>query len=189
MLILNFAPFPILKTGRLILRRLTIEDENEIFFLRSNEAVNRYVDRPKSNSLVDARNHIDRVNNGIDKNESVFWGIALINNQKIVGTICLWNISKEDETADVGFELMPEFQGMGIMQEAFFEVIKYGFGTLRVKKLAGWVHSQNSRSISLLTKFNFVRDECEEEKADKSELANLMIYALSAENYHQMHNF
>ena len=32
MLTLNFSPFPGLKTDRLILRRLTIEDENEIFF-------------------------------------------------------------------------------------------------------------------------------------------------------------
>ena len=103
MLSLNFSPFPNLKTGRLLLRQLTFEDENEIFFLRSDENVNRYVDRPKPNSLQDARDHIDKVNNGIANNKSVFWGITLLDNNSIIGTIFLWNISKENDTAEVGF--------------------------------------------------------------------------------------
>ena len=180
MLTLNFSPFPDLKTGRLILRRLTIEDENEIFFLRSDESVNKYVDRPKPNSLADARNHIDKLNNGIDNNESIFWGITLLNNPAIIGTICLWNISKENYTAEVGFDLMPGFQGKGIMKEAFSEVTRYGFETLKVRRLVGWVHHENSRSISLLSKFNFIRDMDEEEKADKIELGNMVIYTLNS---------
>jgi len=185
MLSLNFSPFPNLKTGRLLLRQVTFEDENEIFFLRFDENVNRYVDRPKPNSLQDARDHIDKVNNGIANNESVFWGITLLDNNSIIGTICLWNISKENYTAEVGFDLMPAFQEKGIMSEAFSEVARYAFETLKVRRLVGWVHHENIRSISLLRKFNFIRDVDEEEKADKVELANLVIYTLNAAGYHQ----
>ena len=183
MLTVNFSPFPNLKTDRLILRRLTIEDENEIFFLRSDERTNRYVDRPKPNSLEDARNHIDRLNNGIDNNEFIFWGITLLNNPAIIGTICLWNISKENYTAEVGFDLMPGFQGKGIMKEALSEVIAYGFESLKVRRLVAWVNYENTRSISLLCKFNFIRDKTEEEKANQIELANMVIYTMSTTNY------
>lgn len=183
MLSLNFSPFPNIETGRLLLRQVTFEDENEIFFLRSDENVNRYVDRPKPNSLQDARNHIDRVNNGIASNESIFWGITLLDNNSIIGTICLWNISKENYTAEVGFDLMPRFQGKGIMREAFSEVARYGFETLKVRRLVGWVHNENTRSISLLRNFNFIRDTADEEKADKIELANLVIYSLDIADY------
>ena len=107
MLTLNFSPFPVLKTSRLFLRRVTNEDENEIFFLRSDEGVNQYVDRPKPNSLEDARKHIEKVNNATDNNESIFWGIALAGKAKIIGTICLWNISTENDTAEIGFDLAP----------------------------------------------------------------------------------
>ena len=55
MLTLNFSPFPILKTERLVLRGVNMQDENEIFFLRADESVNKYVDRPKPLSLTDAR--------------------------------------------------------------------------------------------------------------------------------------
>ena len=184
MLSLNFSPFPNLETGRLLLRQVTFEDENEIFFLRSDENVNRYVDRPKPNSLQDARDHIDRVNNGIANNEAIFWGITLLDNNSIIGTICLWNISKENYTAEVGFDLMPGFQGKGIMSEAFSEVARYGFDTLKIRRLVGWVHHENSKSISLLCKFNFIRDIDEEEKANKVELTNLVIYTLNATSLH-----
>jgi [ribosomal protein S5]-alanine N-acetyltransferase len=183
MLILNFSPFPNLKTDRLILRRLTIEDQHEIFFLRFDESINKYVDRPKPNSLEDARKHIDKLNNGIDNNELIFWGITLSNNSPVIGTICLWNISKENDTAEVGFDLMPGFQGKGIMKEAFSEVTRYGFEMLKVRRLVAWVHHENSRSISLLSKFNFIRDIHEEEKADKIELTNMVIYTLTDTNY------
>ena len=184
MLSLNFSPFPNLKTGRLLLRQVTFEDENEIFFLRSDVNVNRYVDRPKPNSLQDARDHINKVNNGVANNDSIFWGITLLDNNSIIGTICLWNISKENDTAEVGFDLMPGFQGKGIMSEAFSEVARYGFETLKVRRFVGWVHHENSRSISLLRKFNFIRDVDEEEKGDKVELANMAIYTLNATSYH-----
>ena len=180
MLTLNFSPFPILKTDRLILRRTTIEDENEIFFLRSDENINKYVDRRPPNSLADARNHIDKLNDGIDNNESIFWGITFLNNPSIIGTICLWNISKENYTAEVGYDLMPGFQGRGIMKEAFSKVATYGLETLKLKRLTGWVHHENSRSIALLDKFNFVRDMDEEKKAGKAGLGPMFIYTLNA---------
>jgi ribosomal-protein-alanine N-acetyltransferase len=183
MLSLNLSPFPNLQTGRLLLRQLTFEDENEIFFLRSDENVNRYVDRPKPNSLQDARDHIDKVNNGIANNDSIFWGITLLNNNSIIGTLCLWNISKENYSAEVGFDLMPGFQGKGIMREAFSEVARYGFGTLKIRRLVGWVHHENNRSISLLRNFNFTRDVNEEEKVNKIELENMVIYTLNATSY------
>ena len=183
MLILNFSPFPELKTDRLILRRLSIKDENEIFFLRSDDRVNKYLNRPKAGSIEDARKHIDTVNKGIDNNESVLWGISLLNAASIIGTICLWNISKENDTAEVGFELMPAFQGKRIMREALSEVMRYGFEILKARKLMDWVHHENTRSVSLLTKFNFLRDMDEEEKAGKMELANVVIYTLYATKY------
>ena len=79
---------------------------------------------------------------------------------------------------------MPRFQGKGIMKEAVEEVINYGFRTLKIRRLAGWVHHENTRSISLLSKCNFTRDKDEEEKAGKIELGNMLIYTLDAANYY-----
>jgi ribosomal-protein-alanine N-acetyltransferase len=79
---------------------------------------------------------------------------------------------------------MPVFQGKGIMKEAFSKVVRYGFETLKVRRLVAWVHHENSRSISLLSKFNFKRDVDEEDKAGKIELGNMVIYTLNVTTYY-----
>jgi len=175
---LQFSPFPELKTRRLVLRQLTANDQNEIFFLRSDEAVNKYVDRPRPASVADALAHIDRLNSGINKNELIFWGITLAGDPHIIGGIGIWNFSKEDSTAEVGFELAPEHQGKGIMTEAFHAVIRYAFDTINARRLLGWVHHEHIRSITLLRKFDFIRDTEEEKKA--TGLNNMVIYSLNA---------
>jgi ribosomal-protein-alanine N-acetyltransferase len=54
MLVLNFTPFPELKTGRLLLRKLAGTDANEMFFLRSNENVLRYIGREPTKTIAEA---------------------------------------------------------------------------------------------------------------------------------------
>ena len=54
MLIVNFTPFPELKTERLLLRKLEKTDANEIFFLRSNEDVLLYLGREPTATISEA---------------------------------------------------------------------------------------------------------------------------------------
>lgn len=148
-------PFPTLKTERLILRQLNQSDENEIFAMRSNDENAKYLDRPKANSVEDARNFIIKINDGIKNNESFYWGVSIKDNPKLTGTICLWNISEDKTKAEIGFELLPECKGKGIMFEATKKVIDYGFNVLNLETIEGEVDPANSKSIKLMKKFNF----------------------------------
>ena len=51
---LNFNPFPELKMERLQLRKMTLDDADEIFFLRSDPGVMRYIDRIPAKNVEDA---------------------------------------------------------------------------------------------------------------------------------------
>jgi len=180
MLQLNFKPFPNLITERLELRQIKPEDDNEIFSIRSDERVNKFLDRPKCVTIEDAREFIDKINNGISNNEWVYWGITLKNDNKIIGTICFWNISKENYSAEAGFELHPDFQGKGIMQEALSKIIQFGFSAMRLETIEGWTNGRNYSSIKILEKNNFRRDaDAENKNKGKEELANMVIYSLS----------
>ena len=77
MLQLNFSPFPELKTKRLLLRKLDKTDAKEIFFLRSNEDVLRYLGREPTATITEAEEFIGKINKGIEENEAILWGIAL----------------------------------------------------------------------------------------------------------------
>ena len=73
----TFNPFPILSTEMLTLRQLSINDDKEIFTLRSDSEINKYLDRKLSENMEDARNFINKVNENIDKNDALYWGITL----------------------------------------------------------------------------------------------------------------
>ena len=63
MLTINFTPFPNLATNRLLLRKLTPEDDRDIYYLRSDESVNYYLNRDKAESLNDAKAFIEKTSN------------------------------------------------------------------------------------------------------------------------------
>jgi ribosomal-protein-alanine N-acetyltransferase len=54
MLEVNFQPFPTLETERLTLREITRDDVNEIFSLRSDKELMRYISRPLAVTMEDA---------------------------------------------------------------------------------------------------------------------------------------
>ena len=151
----TFTPFPILTTERLTLRRLVSNDEQEIFTLRSDSEINKYLDRQISSTIEDARSFISKVNENIDKNDSLYWAITLSDKNVLVGTICLFGFSDENYKCEIGYELLTSFQGQGIMKEAVEKVISYAFNTITVKKIEAFLHRDNQRSIKLLEKFSF----------------------------------
>ena len=61
MLELNFTPFPELETKRLVLRRMTLPDVNDIFFLRSDEMVLRFIGKEPAKFLQEAEDFIKRI--------------------------------------------------------------------------------------------------------------------------------
>ena len=143
-------------TDRLILRQLKMDDDNEIFFLRSDERILKYLDIPAAVTIEDARKFIEKINYGINNNECTYWGIALKDQNKLIGTICIWNISMDRTTADIGYVLHPDFQGKGLMQEAIAKIIDYGFEIMKLKSIDADVDPYNSKSIQLLERNGFV---------------------------------
>lgn len=74
-----------------------------------------------------------------------------------MGTICLWNFSDDRSEAEVGFELLPEFQGKGLMSEALDSVIDFCFSRINFEIINADVHMDNQKSVGLLKRYNFVR--------------------------------
>jgi ribosomal-protein-alanine N-acetyltransferase len=141
------------------LRQLDIGDENEIFQLRSDVSVNKSLDRPKADTLDDAKRFIEKITKAIHNNESLYWAITLRNEKKLVGTICLWSFSLERNSAEIGYELLPDFQGKGIMHEAIQAITDFGFNTLKLNTIEACTHPLNMKSIKIAERNGFVYDK------------------------------
>lgn len=151
----TFTPFPILTTERLILRQLTTDDEQAIFTLRSDTEINRFLGRKIAENLNEAGQFINSVNENIEKNDSIYWGISFRDTNELIGTICFFAFSDEDHTCEIGYELLPKFHGQGIMNEAMEKVLDYVFSTTGVWQIKAFVHKDNHRSILLMEKSSF----------------------------------
>lgn len=151
----NFSPFPVLITQRVILRQATNMDLEEILFLRSDKQVNQFVKRPLSKKKEDAEKFIARVTLGIKNNENLYWAITQKGNDKMIGSISLWNFSEDKKTGEVGYDLHPEFQNIGIMSEVLKRILQFGFEELKLNKIKAYTQYNNKSSVQLLLRNNF----------------------------------
>src|SRR5207249_3737224 len=124
-------------------RQLASSDVNEIFALRSDPNVNKYLDREPGKSIDDAKTFIQTINENTQRNDSIYWAITLSNTDKLIGTICLFDFSDDNLKAEIGYELLPDFQGKGIMQEAISKVIDFGIQHIGLNSIEAYTHSKN----------------------------------------------
>ncbi|RDY61069.1 GNAT family N-acetyltransferase [Flagellimonas nanhaiensis] len=59
------------------------------------------------------------------------------------------------ESPDIGFALLPQFEGQGFMYEASKAMIHYGVNHLKINPILGITTSENQRSQRLLEKLGF----------------------------------
>jgi len=181
MLELNFDPFPILTTERLLLRKITEEDADQVLFLRSDRDVLQYLDRDPITSIDDAVQWIRMIDAGVRSNEFIAWALSLKNEKQLVGTISFWNMKKEHYRSEIGYALHPAQQGKGLMQEAMTAVLEYGFKKMNLHSVEANVNPKNVSSIKLLERNNFVREAYHRENYFyKGNFLDSAIYSLIA---------
>jgi ribosomal-protein-alanine N-acetyltransferase len=156
MLQVNFQPFPKLETKRLILREISANDSKEMFALRSSEINMQYIDRPRAKTETDALNYINVITTALKNNEGITWGIALKDDNKLIGTIGYWRMEKENYRAEIGYMLSHEFHKKGLMQEAIEVVLDYGFNVMQLHSVEANINPLNLASTKILEKNRFV---------------------------------
>ena len=155
MLNLDFINFPTIKTDRLILRNVLDRDYELFHKLHSDPIVNRFVGRENSSSLEKARAYIERMNGLVKKKECLFWVITLKSNDNLMGSVCCWNFDLENGIVEIGYEMLPEFQGKGIMTEALKSVIEFTFNKMKANIITAFPSSDNLSSVEILKKLSF----------------------------------
>ena len=155
MLELNFHPFPVLKTERLFLRKISIEDAQYLFELRTNDDAMKYINKPLPKSIEEIEALINRMN---EITERIQWAIILKNDNKFIGTIGYHRVEKEHYRAEVGYMLHPEYWNTGLMSEALAGVIEFGFTDLNLHSIEANINPENDISRKLLKKFNFIKE-------------------------------
>ncbi len=171
----SFDPFPVLQTPRLQLRAFSEEDYTQVFFLRSDKEVNRYIKRVYPKKIEEAITFVNKIQSSMKNGENVNWAICQKEDLKMMGSICLWNFSADHKIGEVGYDLHPDYQNQGFMNEAMQTVLKFGFEELQLDHITAYTHHSNENSINLLKKHGFVIQHDKKDAGNK----NNIIFSLS----------
>ena len=162
------------ETQRLLLRRFKASDSDMITFLRTDKVVTQYIDRAESEANQSGLKFIARINVGIENKSLFSWSITEKGKDVMIGSICLWNISEDRKTAEVGYDLHPNYHKKGIMNESLIAVIQFGFEEMMLDNIEAFTHRDNANSKQLLERNRF---KLEEQRTDKDN-ANNQIFTL-----------
>lgn len=150
------TPFSELSTQRLLLKTVTQEDIQEVLFLRSDPEMNQYIFRKEKVGIQEAQAFLDRIARGVSNRDFYYWGITRKASPKMIGSICLWNLSEDRSQAELGYDLHPDSQGLGIMSEAVQAVFEFGFQQMSLSRIEAFTHKENQSSKKLLERNGFV---------------------------------
>jgi ribosomal-protein-alanine N-acetyltransferase len=170
----DYSVFDILPTERLILRSPNLGDTATVFYMRTDAALNQYIKRTPPSTYKEVETFInDRLKDRKD-GKAIYWVIA---NKELpgqyIGAISLWQFSEDRKTAEVGYDLHPDYHGKSIMSEALKAVLQFGKKELALDRIEAFTHEDNSASIRLLERNHFERTELKD-----PEVPTNVVYAI-----------
>ncbi len=180
--------FPELESPRLILTKLTADDERGVFNLFSDKRVIEYYDLEAFTEPHQASSLIDFFNVRFNENSGIRWGIRLKENNKFLGTCGFNSWNPKMKNAVIGYDLLPEYWGNGYSTEAVHLIVKSAFsGALAcgaVNRIQADTVPGNTASESLLLKVGFKKEGIRRESGFwKGQFHDLTCFGLIRSEY------
>jgi len=149
--------FPVIHTDRLDLIEISQDNLMDLFKLFSDEKVTRFYNLLPFKTEQDAQKLLDWFQNRFKDKLGIRWGIAFKDKPQIIGTIGFNNFIANHK-ANIGFDIQSDYWNQGLMNEALYEVINYGFNKLDINRIDAEVMQGNINSERLLAKHNFTKE-------------------------------
>ena len=180
----NLSEIPILSTKRLILRKLSHEDQNDIFEYASIPEVSNYLPWEPHKSIADTLEFLKLVEQEFNDLKFIVFGIELKTEKKLIGTIALRNWDKPDRCIDVGYAISKKYWNKGLTTEAVKAVIKFGFEKLNANRIEAHCDENNTASYRVMEKAGMKYEGTLRQKVlIKNKFMNMKFYSILREEY------
>lgn len=122
---MNANNTPQLETDRVILRKFNVNDLDDVFALYSDETVNEFLPWFPHKSKEKTREFLNNVLlKEYERPVAYCYAIELKENSKVIGFAILHNLNTEIGYGDLGYALMKEYWGRGLVAESCMAVIE-----------------------------------------------------------------
>lgn len=156
--------FPVLTTGRLLLRRFRQEDIESVYQGLSHPEVIRHYG-VSYDSLEATQKQMDWYAAIEREEKGIWWAVCDHKNRTFLGAVGFNNRSKEHQKIEMGYWLLPEYWGSGIISEAGLAACAYAFQKMSVHRIEAVVETENTNSKKIMKQLDFalegVMKDCE----------------------------
>lgn len=159
--------------NNVLLKYVDIMDIKDVHKLRTDPDVGKFLMRSLDQSLEEIQIFVeDRMR--IDE----FFIIRTKDTNEFAGTIALWRIDLDNQYAELGYEMLPEFQGKGLMDSALKLILKHA-ASLHINRIEAKTHRDNLKSRKLVQRNGFTLLE---DVTDDNYLDNVVYEYINANN-------
>lgn len=144
---------PTLTSQRLILRPFLLTDIKRIQQLANDSAVvdmTSNVPYPCHEKMVE--NWIKNHKKAFKSGSSLILAIVVAENNCLIGSISLLDISSFHQRAEIGYWLGNQFWQKGYATEATKKLLEYGFNQLKLNRIEGRCMARNQASAKVMLK-------------------------------------
>lgn len=166
---MKYAQFREIETERLRLRKLRKEDTRDYYDrLGSSEAVTRFMLWNPHESYSESVASIEKTLRRYEAGGCYRWGIALKEDDRIIGVVELLRIDEERQTCSFAYMLGEVFWGRGFGTEALRAALDFAFAQLGVEAVEADHMAGNEASGAVMAKAGMVYTGTEKGKYKKN---------------------
>ncbi len=139
------------RTARLLLRPLTVDDVDALFAYRRRTDVCRYVPfEPMTREVIRERLASHWANTELTaEGQALTLGVEVAETGDLVGDVVLFWHSREHGGGELGYVVNPDFGGHGYATEAAHALLRLGFDELGLHRIIARVDERNESSAKL----------------------------------------
>ena len=180
-----FESFPELNTQRLLLRKITGEDDKSLFEVLSDEDTCEYLTHNAVNDIESIKRMIAGMQRFFDEKQRIRWGIAQKQDNSLIGHCGFFDIDRSNCCAEISYCLKSGLWGQGIMTEAVDAMLRFGFEDYGFNRIVAKVIKGNAGSIKVLQKLGFVQEGILRESLYKNgQYHDLIVFSILKSEYH-----
>ena len=173
-----------IQTPRLILRRLTMADAQDIYDYSRDPQVARYVLWSPHRSIGDSRCFLRCLIRQYRTGEYASYGIQSRETGHIIGTIGFDQVSREHRCAQVGYSLARSAWNRGYMTEALSAMLQSGFEVEHFHRIEATHDVRNPASGRVMEKCGMTLEGVLKGRYyNKGEYIDVCLYGITLEQY------
>lgn len=174
-----------LETGRLILRKFSIDDADDMFSnWASNPNVTKFMTWQAYTSVKDVKSYINMCVNDYSKPDNYYWVIGYKENHQAIGAISAVSIREDVEEVEIGYCIGENYWNKGITSEAFERVIKFFFEEVGVNRIKATHDVNNPNSGKVMKKCGLIYEGTLRQAAvNNTGICDSAVFAILKEDY------